>query len=204
MIAHRWRAALATAALITATTVSVAPVDAKCASGPDRLTDAPQGDAWLGTFVKTYGPESDEDAKDLWAIEKAYGGDIRVVDDTMIYKQDVCDPALFEAGARYLVTTADWTDPTRYDTVAWRVGSDDSVRLVTFLPASAYDDVYRVSTLAEALDLVLRGELPQTDAVTDSGVTSGDVDQQLRVLAISIVAGALAIWRWKGRTATHS
>ena len=35
----------------------------------------------------------------LWAIETAYGGDIRVVDDTMIYKQDVCDPPLFEAGA---------------------------------------------------------------------------------------------------------
>ena len=101
------------------------------------------------------------------------------------------------------MTTADWTDPTTHDTVAWRVGADDSVRLVTFLPASAYDSVYRVSTLGEALDLVLRGELPPTDAIPGSEGASEDVDQRFLVLATSIVVGAIALWMWLRRTPTH-
>jgi len=204
MTAPGWRAIVTTAAFFAAAVASVSPVDAQCARGSDQLTDAPRGDAWLGTFVKTYGPESDEKAKDVWAVEKAYAGDIRVVDDTIIYLQDLCDPTLFKAGARYLVTTADWTDPTSHDTVAWRVGTDDSVRLVTFLPASAYDSVYRVSTLAQALDLMLRGDLPQTDALTGTGDTSGNPAREVVIFAISVAAGAFVLRRGLGRTGSHT
>jgi len=138
------------------------PQAAAAACGGSRLTASPDGDAWVGTFVRIYGPESEEDPQALWRIDRLVKGHQRVVDGEMAYVDDSCEPPTFRRGAEYLVTTSHWP-PSVNDTVAWRILGDGRVRLVTWLPTSAYPAKYRVSTLDEALAVVRRGSLPPTD-----------------------------------------
>ncbi len=64
------------------------PQAAAAACGGSRLTASPDGDAWVGTFVRIYGPESEEDPQALWRIDRLVKGHQRVVDGEMAYVDD--------------------------------------------------------------------------------------------------------------------
>jgi hypothetical protein len=170
--------------------VGAPPLTAAARCGGARLAASPDGDAWVGRFVRIYGPESDEDPQALWRIERLVTGDQRVVDGEMAYLDDSCAPPTFRRGARYLVTTGHWP-PSTTNTVAWRILGDGRVRLVTWLPASAYPERYRVDTLDEALAVVRRGSLPPTDtapAAADPGSAVGALVSEVASVLTAVIA----------------
>lgn len=182
-------ASLAMLAVLTASLLGGAqPRAAAAACGGTRLTTSPEGDAWLGTFVRVYGPESDEKPQALWRLGTVVAGDLVGHDgEEMGYIDDPCGDLTFKRDARYLVTTSDWRSPTTHDTVAWRILSGDRVRLVTWLPVSAYPAKYRVDTLDEALAVVRAGSLPPTDTAPTTAADPGSAAQVL----VSVVARIL-------------
>lgn len=171
------------------------PLAAAAGCGGTRLTASPDGDAWVGRFVRIYGPESDEDPKALWRVDEVIRGNPLVVDDTVIYLDDSCAPPTFRRGARYLVTTDDWRSPTTADTVAWRILGGGRVRLVTWLPASAYPERYRVDTLDEALAVVRRGSLPPTDTAPVAAPDPGSAARALMSEVASVLTAVIALFQ---------
>jgi hypothetical protein len=167
------------------------PQAAAAACGGTALTASPEGDAWVGTFVRIYGPESDEDPQALWHPVRIVTGDEDTRGGDLVYLNDSCAPPTFRKGARYLVTTGHWP-PSVNDTVAWRILSDGRVRLVTWLPASAYPAKYQVSTLRQALAVVRAGSLPPTDMAPAGPVDPSSVLVTLVREAIRVLTAVVA------------
>lgn len=187
-------ASLSMVAMLAASFLAGGPPQvAVAACGGARLTSPPEGDAWVGTFVRIYGPESDEKPQALWRLQRVVVGDLRGEGgEEMSYVDDPCGNLVFRRDRRYLVTTSDWRSPTVNDTVAWRILSDGRVRLVTWLPLSAYPARYHVDTLDEALVVVRAGSLPPTDTAPAGPADPGSVALTFVREAIRVLTAVVA------------